>query len=194
MLVGHLTSVCACGSNLRGGVVPLGGVDLCGRTRQGARCGNQEQECAAAAAAGLGQSRQPTGGPPLDRGRAPQFSLTQPLWDNQLSASFVFHAPLCLALLQTRRFSFQFQTGRTTMSRPHTHLFHQMTFLSPRPSPPYKELAPLGLIESDQGENCSASSVQKARMVSVPSKAFSQTNSFVRNKSLCSNWAFTCHL
>ena len=137
VLVGHLTSVCACGSNLRGGVVPLGVVDQCGRTRQGARCGNQEQECAAAA--GLGQSRQPTGGPPLDRGRAPQFSVTQPLWNNQLSASFVFHAPLCLALLQTRRFSFQFQTGRTTTSRPHTHLFHQMTFLSPRPSPPYKE-------------------------------------------------------
>ena len=73
----------------------------------------------------------------------------------------------------------------------HTHLFHQMTFLSPRPSPPYKELALLGLIESNQGQNCSTSSVQKARIVSVPSKAFSQTNSFVRNKSLCSNTAFT---
>ena len=73
-----------------------------------------------------------------------------------------------------------------------THtLFHQMTFLSPRPPPPYKELVPLGLIESDQGQNCSTSSVKKARMVSVPSKAFSQTNSFVRNKSLCSNTAFT---
>ena len=115
-------------------------------------------------------------------------SLEQPA----LLFSFVFHAPLCLALLQTRRFSFQFQTGRTTMSRPHTHLFHQMTFLSPRPSPPYKELAPLGLIESDQGQNCSTTSIKKARMVSVPSKAFSQTNSFVRNKSLCSNWAFSC--
>ena len=116
-------------------------------------------------------------------------SLEQPA----LLFSFVFHAPLCLALLQTRRFSFQFQTGRTTMSRPHTHLFHQMTSLSPRPSPPYKELAPLGLIESDQG-HCSTSSVKKARMVSVPSKTSPQTNSFVRNKSLCSNWAFTCHL
>ena len=107
--------------------------DVGGWLEQRARCGSSKQECAAAAA-GLGQSRQPTGGPPLDRGRAPQFSVTQPLWDNQLSASFVFHAPLCLALLQTRRFSFQFQTGRTTTSRPHTHLFHQMTFLSPRPS------------------------------------------------------------
>ena len=73
-------------------------------------------------------------------------SLSRNLFGTTSSPPPLSSTLLCVSLFCKPDASL-FNSKHNNVETTHTHLFHQMTFLSPRPSPPNKELAPLGLIE-----------------------------------------------